>query len=89
MSLRWSEEALGAYEFLRSADGFEAVFDRVAGHVRRLESNPQDHRVGAQQRRIGKVWVWYVVVGTLQEQWLMSWTEEGGVVVIQSLDRLG
>ena len=55
MSLRWSEEALGAYEFLRSADGFEAVFERVAGHVRRLEANPQDHRVGAQQRRIGKV----------------------------------
>ena len=44
--------------------------------------------MGAQQRRIGKVWVWYVVVGTLHEQWLMSWTEEGGVVVIQSLDPL-
>ena len=43
---------------------------------------------GQQQRRIGKVWVWYVVVGTLHEQWLMSWTEHDGVVVIQSLDPL-
>ena len=88
MILRWSKEALGAYEFLRSADGFEVVFERVAEHVRRLEANPQDHRVGAQQRRIGEVWVWYVVVGTLHEQWLMSWTEQDAVVVIQSLDPL-
>ena len=88
MSLRWSEEALGSYEFLRLADGFEAVFELVEGHVRHLESNPRDHRVGAQQRRIGEVWVWYVVVGTRHEQWLMSWTEEGGMVVIQSLDPL-
>ena len=89
MGVRWSEEALGAYEFLRLADGFEAVFEQVARHVRRLEENPQDHRVGAQQRRIGKVWVWYLVVGTLYEEWLMSWTEERGVLVIQSLDPLG
>ena len=44
--------------------------------------------MGAQQRRIGEVWVWYVVVGTRHEQWLMSWTEQDGTVVIQSLDPL-
>ena len=88
MSVRWSEEALGAYEFLAVADGFEDAYQHVAAQVRHLEENPGAHRTGAEQRWIAGVALWFIVLGDPGEEWLMSWTAQAGVIVVQSLDPL-
>ena len=89
MTVRWHDDALGAYEFLRGEEGFEEVFEAAAVRVRRLEADPSSHRVDAQQRRTSEGMVWFVALGPRHERWMMWWNSpEPGVVMIRGLERL-
>ena len=64
------------------------MYEHVSAQVRDLEDNPGKHRVRAEQRKVAGVWLWFMVLGDAGEEWVLSWTAEGDVIVIQSLDPL-
>ena len=89
MAVAWRDEALYAFEFLRASEGFEEVYEAASQHYERLRADPGGHRVGAQQRQVGGVMVWFVELGPPWERWMMWWTSpEPGDVLIQGLDRI-
>lgn len=89
MAVAWRDEAVAVYEFLRGAPGFEDLFDEVDAHVQRLKTDPGSHRVGAKQRRVGGVMVWFLEFGPEYERWVMLWTSPApGEVMIQGIERL-
>ena len=90
MDVAWTEEASAAFDALRMKPGHEAAFDAVSERVRLFEENPGARRVGAEQRRVEGVWLWWTVLGPDHARWLLTWAEpEPGLLVIESLDPLG
>ena len=90
MEVAWTEEASDAFDALRLKPGHEAAFEAVRERVRLFEENPGTRRVGAEQRQLEEVWLWWVVLGPDHARWLLTWAEpEPGVLVIESLDPVG
>ena len=89
MSVTWRDEAFHAFEFLRTAEGFEEVFADALQQYERLKADPGGHRTGVRQRQVGGVMVWMVELGPEHERWIMVWTSPApGAVRIEGIERL-